>query len=443
MDICNAPTEADEHILRVSSTAHGHTSPHNTAIRGAREAQVALLHLLRDVGRSSDLKPLLRRIEATALRILGCERLTIFTNEPSTNELHSRYATGTPEIHTPSDRGIAAATLREGRMINVHDVTGDPRFYSGIDRQTGYRTRSLLSVPLHGVGSEITGVLELLNKSGGTFTPSDEELALTLGSLTEITLQRHGLVDQYREKQRLEHDLELARTIQRSLLPSDDPSLAGYEISAWSRAADATGGDFYDYFPLPDGRLGLVVADVAGHGLAASLLACETRALIRSAAASGGSLVEIVRSANDLLYHDLRHERFVVLFLGALDAETGRLEFVGAGGLTFVCQSGKVRSVEATIPPLALFPDVPAAAVTEVTLRPEDMVVLATDGFYEWENWSGDQYGLGRLCEQIRANALRSPGELIRSIYRDVSSYGQGVKQVDDLTAMVIRRTHS
>jgi phosphoserine phosphatase len=400
-----------------------------------------LLHLLREIGACSDLEPLLHRIEATALKILGCERLTVFTNEPLTNELRSKLATGTTEIRTPADRGIAAATLKEGRMINVHDVSGDPRFYDAIDRQTGYRTRSLLSVPLHGVGSEITGVLELLNKSVGTFTPADEELALTLGSLTEISLQRHVLVDQYREKQRLDHDLELARRIQRSLLPSLDPFLSGYDITAWSRAADATGGDFYDYFPLPDGRLGLVVADVAGHGLAASLLACETRALIRSAAASSRSLVDIARSANDLLYRDLRHERFVVLFLGALDPLTGRLEFVGAGCVTFVCRSGQITPFEATIPPLAVFPDLPVEAVTEVTLRPEDMVVVATDGFWEWENQSGDQYGVDRLCEQIRANAFRSPGELIRSLHHDVSSYGQGVKQADDLTAMVIRRT--
>jgi phosphoserine phosphatase len=406
-------------------------------------ALLAILELSRDIGLWADLPTLLARIEATALTVLECERLTVFTSDPRVHELRSRLATGTSEIRLPPDKGIAAATFRDGSVLNVHDVSRDPRFYDQVDRQTGYRTRSVLAVPLRGVDGQITGVLEFLNKQNGVFTEADEELACTFAALTQMTLQRQTLVEQYQEQQRLLHELELARRIQRSLLPAADPRVRDYDIAGWSDAAAATGGDFYDHFELPDGRLALVVADVAGHGMAASLLACETRALIRSAASSGKSLIEIVASTNDLLYRDLQHERFVVLFLAALDAHSGRLEFVAAGCAPIVyrtsCEDGFVP-VEATTLPLGIKPVLPVKTAMEVTLHPGDVVVMATDGFYERENPAGEQYGLGLLHTRIRALSERSSTELIQALHRDVTTHADGIKQEDDMTAIVVRR---
>jgi phosphoserine phosphatase len=403
---------------------------------------VTLLALSRDIGIHSDLDMLLRRVEAAALRILDCERFTVFINEPMSQDLRSRLATGGLEIRTPAARGIAGAAFREGKLINLPDAQADSRFYTEIDRQTGFTTRTLLAVPLRGVDNEVIGVLELLNKRGGSFTATDEELALTLGSLTGITLQRQILFDQYREKQRLEHDLQLARNIQRSLLPVSDPRIPGYDIAGWTQAAAATGGDFYDYFDLPDGRLGLVVADVAGHGLAASLLACETRALIRAAVASSGTVAGVVDRVNELLFRDLHNERFVVLFVGALAASTGRLEFVGAGcaPLLYRHASGEFSVMESTMAPLGIFPTVADGAVAEVMLHPGDVLMLATDGFYEWENERRDQFGLERLADVVRVNAGAPAGDLIQRLYQVVSAYAENVKQADDLTALVVAR---
>jgi phosphoserine phosphatase len=409
----------------------------------ALDGLVTLLALSRDIGIHSDLDTLLRRVEVAALRVLDCERLTVFLNEPLAQDLRSRLATGEREIRTPADRGIAGAAFRGGELVNVRDASTDPRFYSEIDRQTGFQTRTLLAVPLRGIDNEMIGVLELLNKRNGTFTHTDEELALTLGSLTGVTLQRQILFDQYREKQRLEHDLQLARNIQRSLLPVADPQVPGFDIAGWTRAAAATGGDFYDYFDLRHGRLGLVVADVAGHGLAASLLACAMRALIRAVAMSTDSLVDVVARVNELLYRDLQNERFVVLFLGALDSATGRLEFVGAGCAPLIYrpqEGGGCVPTEATIAPLGIFPALPDRAVTEVTLHLGDVVMLATDGFYEWENENGDPFSMERLADIVRIDAGLPAAELIRCLHLAVAAFAGNVKQIDDLTAMVIKR---
>jgi len=405
---------------------------------------MTLVELSRDLAAHADLDTLLRRVETAALLVLDCERFTVFVNEPLANALRSRLATGGHEIRTPADRGIAGATLRSNHVIKVDNAPADPRFYDAIDRQTGFRTRSVLSVPLRGIDDDTIGVLELLNKRTGAFSEADEELASTLGSLTGIALQRQILFDHYREKQRLEHDLRLAHDIQRSLLPGAFPQIPGFEIVAWTQAADATGGDFYDCFDLPDGRIGLVVADVAGHGLAASLLACEARALIRAAAASTASLVEIATRTNALLHGDLHHERFVVLFLAALDAATSRLEFVSAGCAPIVYRQSENRfiSIEATVPPLGILPMVQGHIVTEVTLRPADTVAMLTDGLYEWENDAGRQFGLEQLAACVARHAGRPAAHLIRSVYEDVLAYAGQVPQVDDLTAMIIKRVN-
>jgi phosphoserine phosphatase len=405
---------------------------------------VTLLELSRDISMRSDLDALLRRVETAALRVLDCERITVFLNEPLANDLLSRLATGGREIRTPADRGIAGAAFREGHMINVENAQADPRFYNAIDQQTGFRTRSLLTVPLRGIHNETIGVLQLLNKRDGVFTDTDEELALTLGSLTGITLQRQILFDHYREKQRIEHDLQLARNIQRSLLPQTSPHIPGFDIVAWTQEADATGGDFYDFFDLLDGRLCMVVADVAGHGLAASLLACETRALIRAAASSTASIVEIATRANALLHRDLHHERFVVLFLGALEATTGRLEFVGAGCAPMVCRQTDSSFVpmEATVPPLGILPALEGRIATDLTLGAGHIVAMLTDGLYEWEDDSGRQFGLPRLGETLRLHAGRAASDMIQGVYQDVRAYAGRVPQVDDLTALVIKRVH-
>ena len=152
----------------VEPAAHG-------ATYHSLDGLVTLVELSREIGVHSDLDTLLRRVEAAALHILDCERLTVFVSEPLANILRSRLATGGHEIRIPADQGIVGATFRNNHIINVADAPADPRFYDAIDRQTGFRTRSLLSVPLRGIDNEAIGVLELLNKRDGVFTADDEE----------------------------------------------------------------------------------------------------------------------------------------------------------------------------------------------------------------------------------------------------------------------------
>ena len=212
-----------------------------TSLRHTLDDLATLLRVSREIGPALDLDTLLRRIEEATLRVIGCERVTVFVLDKERRELRSRFATGGQEIRAPLDRGVAALAFQTRRTVSSPDATCDPRFNPEVDRATGFRTRNLLAVPLIGYDKQSVGVIEFLNKSSGGFTDADEEMAATLASLAAIALQRQMLLEEQSEKKKVDRDLDTARKIQRSLLPERDPTIEGFDIAGWSKAGRCGG----------------------------------------------------------------------------------------------------------------------------------------------------------------------------------------------------------
>src|SRR5262249_33968002 len=268
----------------------------------------------------TELGPLLAAVGESCLRVLDCERSTIFLYDRARDQLYSRVATGlgpgpdggaAREIRFPADRGIAGEAFRSGAVVNVPDAYADARFNAEVDRQTGYHTRNLLTCPLRGLDGAPVGVLQLLNKRGGGFGPWDEELIQAFGAQAGVALQRQLLLEEFAEKQRIQADLATARAIQQHLLPARAPVLAGFDLAGWNRPADRPGGDFFDFMGLPEGRVAITLADVTGHGIGPALLAAECRALVRACLALTPDLDAVVARVNDLLAADVPEDRFV------------------------------------------------------------------------------------------------------------------------------------
>ena len=400
-----------------------------------------LLKVAREIGPPVPLDALLRRIDSATRTALDCERVTVFLIDRSTDELYSRLATGETEIRIPADKGIAGRTFQEARILNVPDVFAEPAFYPAVDRRTGFRTKSLLSIPLVGFDSSVVGVLQVVNKKGRPFNETDEEMADALASLTGVALQRQLLLDEYVENRRREQELGRARQIQRSLLPDSDPTLAGYDIAGWSQAAHETGGDFYDYLTLPDGRACIVVADVAGHGFESALIACETRALFRGLAAHLSDLDMIVSRTNKILCSDLRYERFVTMFAVGLDEFESKLQYVSAGcvPLLYLSSTDSSHQLPATTLPLAVLDTFQGPVTAEIHINPGDIFTLVTDGFYECENAQEEQFGIARICAVMRDNRGQPASELIRQLHLAIGDFAVGAPK-DDLTVVVIKR---
>jgi serine phosphatase RsbU (regulator of sigma subunit) len=246
-----------------------------------------------------------------------------------------------------------------------------------------------------------------------------------------------------RQRDQMKRDLDIARSIQQGLLPRQFPSLKGYEIAGWNQPAEETGGDYYDWQTLPDGKIAVSLADATGHGIGPALVTAVCRAYARASLPFGGELGELMTRINTLLVEDLPPNRFVTFVVGVLDPKTSRLQLLSAGQAPILVYRASQDSVEdhgAHGIPFGISGQFAYGGAQEMLLSPGDKVVLLTDGFFEWENSTGEQFGLVRLKEAIRAARHLSPQELIAKIYGEVVGFAGGTKQQDDLTALVVER---
>lgn len=415
-----------------------------TVVPFGRTASVeALVQLAGRIAVTGDPDGLLSQIEDATLRAMDCERVTIFVHDPEAGQLSSRQTPGSDVIRLSVEDGVAGYSVRTRRTLNVPDAARDPRFCPDVDRRTGFRTRNLLSVPLRGPDGVVMGALEMVNHRDGSFSVADEELATALSALASMVLQGRALLEAQARRQHLERELDVARRIQRSLLPQEDPAIDGFDVSGWNLPAEATGGDFYDHFQLADGQQALVLADVAGHGLGSSLLACECRALVRANAARSSDVAEILARTNAVLHSDLHDERFVTMFLASLDPRTSELTYVSAGHPAFLhCgrnDSPCCRALDSTTLPLGILPELRVEPVT-LQLGPRETLLLLTDGFYEWMNTVGEHFGAERIMDVVGRHCQEPASRLISELWDAVRQFADGTPQEDDLTAVVVKR---
>ena len=341
------------------------------------------------------------------------------------------------------DRGIAGEVATTAKGINIPDPYNDSRFNPDFDRKSGFVTKSLLTLPLGGHDGKIVGVIQVLNKLGGPFSDRDERLLSALGAQAGVAIERQGLLEQYAVKQRIERDLNIAREIQQGLLPKTPPDLPGFEIAGWNRSADETGGDCYDWLRLPDGLLAISIGDATGHGIGPALVAAEARALLRGTLMQSRDLARVVPQINDLLGEDLREGTFVTAFIGLLDPVKSSVEYVSAGHgplLVYTAAHDSFTEIPTHGLPLGLMPEVEFDPATHVPLALGDMLLLFTDGFFEWSRPDGEQFGTDRLTDVVRRHRDLPVAEVIALVYAAVVEFSEGTKQADDCTAVIVKR---
>lgn len=248
--------------------------------------------------------------------------------------------------------------------------------------------------------------------------------------------------DTRRELDRVEKELDIARSIQSGLLPSSEPDVPGYEIAGWNRPADQTGGDYFDWHTTPDGCTLVTIADVSGHGVGPALVSVACRAYAR-ASAERRPLERFVEHINALLLDDLSSGRFVTMAGVLIDPGSSELRLVSAGhGPVLVCRaSGEIESIMPGAMPVGISDAFSAPDPDLVTLSPGDSLVLVTDGFFEWPAPSGERFGLERLNESLREHRAQAPSDLIQTLHAIVNGFALGSPQQDDLTAVIIRRS--
>jgi serine phosphatase RsbU (regulator of sigma subunit) len=264
------------------------------------------------------------------------------------------------------------------------------------------------------------------------------------GMLDAIDQAVEKLTRETAARERMQRDLDIARSVQQGLLPERPPKIEGFEIAGWSQPADETGGDYFDWQQLPDGRLAISLADVTGHGIGPALVTAVCRAYSRASFPSGEALGTLADRINELLVEDLPAERFVTFVVALLDAGANRVQWLSAGHgplLVYTATDNRVQDFSAHDIPFGIAPGVQYGPPQEIDLAPGDMLVLLTDGFFEWANPAGKMFGTARLREAIQAASSLPPEEIIRRLHSTVVDFAGGTQQADDLTMVVLKRT--
>lgn len=352
----------------------------------------------------------------------------------------SRSTEGGPESLVFS-RSLVREVAEKGMAAIVFDVQADERFAAAQSMLLS-GIRSLVAAPLLDPDGTL-GLIVLESRAGvRQFSEEDLELLVSLASVAGLHLRNLALAMEAAERRRLQEELALARRIQVALLPDHLPEVPGWELYGGNIPSRGVSGDYYEVLTRCDGReCVLMIADVAGKGMAASLLTVSLQALSAGPVEDGLPPDEICARLSRQLYRRTPPEKYATAFLGILEPVTGRLLYTNAGHNPplVLRAAGNAEELGSTGVPLGLLPQAPYRA-GETTLAPGETLVLYTDGLVEAENPEGDEYGLDRLKEACLHGRSETCADLALILGRDLEDFARGVPFADDRTLVLARR---
>jgi phosphoserine phosphatase len=414
------------------------------------------MRLVLDVSRmlsvTADLDPLLTHITEAVAALLGCERASIFLHEPATDELWTKVAlglSGGSEIRIPAGAGIVGAAFKANQLIHVPHPYDDPRFNRGSDEKTHFVTRNILSAPMVDLERRPVGVIQAINKrrGGDGFTSGDEAMLQLLADQAGVAIQRFHLQQSAIESMALRKELDLAKRVQEAMIPKTRPDVPGLDPAGWTKAASVNGGDCFDLWKMPDGRLGILVADASGHGIAPALVVMQARTLVRTLSDTEPDPLKLLVRVNDRLSEDMVAGRFVTIFLGFLSPD-GMLDWSSGGHgpvLVRQCVGAPIQTLEPGLPPIGILDEMFEERTEPVRLDPGGYLVVTSDGITEAFSPNQDLYGQSRLVQTL--DACESEGacppalHVVAAIQRSVIAWQGGRDEPkDDQTVVVVRR---
>lgn len=339
-------------------------------------------------------------------------------------------------------RSLIERVVRDRQAILSNDVVADPRLDASVSLVNS-QIRSVMCAPIGQAEGNVLGVLQVDSATFATgFGPDDLEVLASLAGLAARALARAVAHEETVRREKLRRDLELARKVQQGLLPQQPPDLPGYDVFDFYAPAQQIGGDYYDYVPLPDGRLAVVMADVAGKGISAALVMTTLASKVALALATEPDLAAAVARINADFCRQGWEERFATFLACVIDPRTHRATLVNAGHLPLTLRGsdGAVEFVAAdsTCLPLGWDPEARYFA-TEFAIAPGETVLLSTDGISEALDFEGRIYGLDRLNAALAA-AAGSAEEIGRGILADVEQFTAGEVQSDDICLICVQR---
>jgi serine phosphatase RsbU (regulator of sigma subunit)/CheY-like chemotaxis protein len=333
--------------------------------------------------------------------------------------------------------------LRGGEARAVADLRAAPP--GTMPSALAGRARSSLSVPLT-ADDGLIGCLSIGWAEPGGIEEEDREIARELAGMLAVAigsaLSRERRQAAERALDAMNYQMRVAREIQQALYPAEAPQVRGFELAGESIPAEAAGGDYFDYVPMPGGYLGIAVGDVAGHGVGAAMVMAAMRAYLRGFASTSADVSEVLGLLNRALVADTAQNIFCTMLLARLDPRTGELVYVNAGHppLCLFDASGNVRArLESTAMPLGLMPDVEFGAGSPATLAPGELAFFYTDGVLDVASGAGSHFGKEHVMAVVRANRTEPAARIVREVCRAVLRFCEPELPADDITALVVK----
>jgi sigma-B regulation protein RsbU (phosphoserine phosphatase) len=345
---------------------------------------------------------------------------------------------------TPGE-GMIGRVWQTGQSLCLNDLSEVPELVKL--RGSAFGTGSVMAAALS-YGKQDLGVLAVANGPLGTpFSQGDFVVFKSIAEQSAFALYNAIIYSMANEKKRLDHDLEIARDIQRILLPAEAPAINGFQISGINAPARQVSGDYFDYIQVDDERLGVAIADVSGKGIPASLIMAICRSVLRAEAARNPSPADVLRKVNRQLYPDIKEDMFISMAYLILDHQRDGVTLARAGHDAPLLYKGHSQTVTPVKSP-GMVVGIDSGNVFDrltvdfaVPLERDDCLILYTDGVTEALNTDGDEFGLDRMIQSVRASATDGAQTIVKRIIEDVRNFTGSVPQNDDITLIAIRKT--
>ncbi len=410
----------------------------NTALLQVAEAVNSLFDLNEILDTIVRLVPLLVGVESTLILIWDEDREAFYAGP---NYGLSKMGQGLLTVHD-----IELGEFLTVRQKSADFLTPTATYYSLTLPSwlaTSMGTKSAHAFPLNARGNRV-GLMLVGNKTGETRSFSARRLNILNGIAHQAAtaVVNNQLYKEAAERDKLEQELNVARDIQASLIPNGSPDIPGCELASYWEAARQVSGDFYDFIPLPDGRWGIVVADVADKGVPAALFMAMSRTILRTVAFNRDDPADALIRTNEIIESEAQSDLFVTVFYAIWDPKTQILTYANGGHNPPILlrSNGKIRLLQAGGMALGVLPDIEVESQS-VQLNPHDTVLFYTDGVTEAMNEDYDEFGMERL-RLTAVNHIKQSATAIRQAITDaIRTHAGDTPQFDDITLIVMKRT--
>ncbi|HEX9793792.1 MAG TPA: PP2C family protein-serine/threonine phosphatase [Planctomycetota bacterium] len=398
-----------------------------------------LLEALADLSSTLELDEVLVRILARSLELSKAERALLLLDDGDGLQARiARLADGSAIAaeEVAFSTTVVQRALRECRTV-TQETAGDDKLLDASQSIFELRLQSVLCAPLR-MRDQTLGVIYLDSRvQRKTFSEADGELLEALARQAAIAVHNAHLLAEARERARMGRELELAAEIQRDLLPRRAPRIPGLDVAGRCVPCEEMSGDFYDFILLADGRLGLCVADVSGHGVGPALLAAEARGEVRALLPLVPDPGELLTRVHANLRETIDPGRFLTMFLAVVDADAGSIAYASAGhSEALLRRGGNDQYFGATGPPLGIDVDVAHVSQQVDGLRSGDGLLVYSDGLVEARDEEGTVFGRERLASAA-AGTDSGAEALIERVFAEVGRFQAGARD-DDRTAVVV-----